>query len=60
MLAEIGTVLTQFLTWVGQVVTALTSTDGSLAALLPLFVLGIGISVFMVIFKAIRKVTWGA
>lgn len=60
MLAEISTVLTQFLTWVGQVVTALTTTDGALAALLPLFVLGIGISVFMVIFKAIRKVTWGA
>lgn len=60
MLAEISTVLTQFLTWVGQVVTALTTADGALAALLPLFVLGIGISVFMVIFKAIRKVTWGA
>lgn len=60
MLAQIGTVLTQFINWVGEIVTSLTGTDGALAPLLPLFCIGIAISVFMVIFKAIRKVTWGA
>ena len=42
------------------VVTALTTTGGDLYALLPLFAIGIAVSVFMVAFKAIRKVTWGA
>lgn len=60
MLENIGAVLTQFITWMGQVVSALTSDGGSLQPLLPLFAIGIAVSVFMVIFKAIRKVTWGA
>lgn len=60
MLAEIGTVLTEFISWIGEVVTALTTTGGGLYALLPLFAIGIAVSVFMVAFKAIRKVTWGA
>lgn len=60
MLEQIGTVLTQFISWIGEVVTALTTTNGDLYALLPLFAIGIAVSVFMVAFKAIRKVTWGA
>lgn len=60
MLEQIGTVLTQFIGWIGDVVTALTTTGGDLYALLPLFAIGIAVSVFMVAFKAIRKVTWGA
>lgn len=60
MLEQIGTVLTQFISWIGEVVTALTTTGGDLYALLPLFAIGIAVSVFMVAFKAIRKVTWGA
>lgn len=60
MLESIGTVLTQFVQWMGQVVVALTSDGGALQPLLPLFAIGIAISVFMVIFKAIKSVTWGA
>lgn len=60
MLENIGAVLTQFIQWMGQVVSALTSDGGALQPLLPLFAIGIAVSVFMVIFKAIRKVTWGA
>lgn len=60
MLEQIGTVLTEFISWIGEVVTALTTTGGALYALLPLFAIGIAVSVFMVAFKAIRKVTWGA
>ena len=48
MLAEIGNVLTQFISWIGEVVTALTTTGGDLYALLPLFAIGIAVSVFMV------------
>lgn len=59
MLTTISNVLTSFIAWFGQVISALMG-DGVLHELLPLFCLGIGISVFMVIMKAIRKVTWGA
>lgn len=60
MLEQIGTVLTQFISWIGEIVTALTTTGGDLYSLLPLFAIGIAVSVFMVAFKAIRRVTWGA
>lgn len=66
MLEQVGVVLTKFIAWVGQIVNALITAggdgvaQGALYSLLPLFAIGIGISVFMVAFKAIRKVTWGA
>ena len=61
MWAAITTAFTNFISMVGTLVTALTdSTDGALYGLLPLFAIGIAISIFMVGFKAIRKVTWGA
>lgn len=56
----ITTAFTSFVSMVGELVTALTGTNGALAGLLPLFAIGIAISIFMVGFKAIRKVTWGA
>lgn len=56
----ITTAFTAFIGMVGELVTALTGSSGALAGLLPLFAIGIAISIFMVGFKAIRKVTWGA
>lgn len=58
MLDSISTMFTQVITWIGEFVTALTT--GSLSGLLPLFSIGIGISLAMVIMKLIRKITWGA
>lgn len=61
MLQAIGDVLTAFIGYVGDIVTSLlTAETGALNPLLPLFAIGIAVSVFMVAFKAIRKVTWGA
>ena len=60
MLEAVGTALTNVLGWVGEVVSSLTAAEGDLSALLPLFAIGIGVSVFMFAMKAIRKVTWGA
>lgn len=60
MIEAVGTALTNVLGWVGEVVSALTTAEGSLGALLPLFAIGIGASLFMFAMKAIRKVTWGA
>lgn len=60
MWAAIQTAFTSFIGMVGDLVSALTGTTGALNGLLPLFAIGIAISIFMVGFKAIRKVTWGA
>lgn len=61
MWAAIQTAFTSFIGMVGELVTALTdSTNGTLNGLLPLFAIGIAISIFMVSMKAIRRVTWGA
>lgn len=59
MIDSIKETFTQIITWIGEFVTALTATDGTLAPLLPLFAIGIGISLAMVIMKLIRKITWG-
>lgn len=58
MLAQLSSMFTQVIAWIGEFVTALTS--GDMAGLLPLFVIGIAVSLAMVIMKLIRKVTWGA
>lgn len=56
----VTTAFTNFITMIGTLVDALVGENGALAGLLPLFVVGIAISIFMVGFKAIRKITWGA
>lgn len=60
MLEQLATVFTEIIKWVGEFVSALTAEGGSLAGLLPLLVLGIGISLVMVCVKIVRKITWGA
>lgn len=44
MLAAVTDAISQVITWVGTVITALTGTNGALAPLLPLFAIGIAIS----------------
>ncbi len=48
MWAAIQTAFTSFIGMVGELVTALTDAQGSLSGLLPLFAIGIAISIFMV------------
>ena len=47
MLTEVGTALTSVIGWVGDVVTALTTSTGALYALLPLLAVGIAVSALM-------------
>lgn len=58
LLTTLGTVFTQIVTWVGNVISAL-KTGGAWADLTELFLIGIGISIAMVAVKIIRKVVWG-
>lgn len=44
MLEAVTTAITTVISWVGSVITALTSSTGALAPLLPLFAIGIAIS----------------
>lgn len=60
MLEAVTSALTTVISWVGSVVTALTSTDGALSALLPLLAVGVAISALMLGIKAIKSFIWGA
>lgn len=59
MLEQVTTALGTVISWVGTVVEALTTTDGDLAALLPLLAIGIAISALMLGVKAIKSFAWG-
>lgn len=59
MMEAVTTALTTVIDWVGTVVSALTSTDGKLSALLPLMAIGIAISALMLGVKAIKSFAWG-
>ena len=60
MIAAIGDGLTAVIGWVGDVVSALTGTDGALTALLPLLGIGIACSALMFGVKVIKGMIWGA
>lgn len=60
MLEAVGSGITTVIGWIGQVIDALTTTEGDLAALLPLFAIGIAISAILFGIRAIKSVIWGA
>ena len=60
MLAAVNSGLTNVISWIGTVITAITGESGALAPLLPLFAIGIAISVVFLGVKAIRSIVWGA
>lgn len=61
MITALGSVFSSLIGWVGDFITSLTdATDGALYGLLPLFAIGIGISLLLVCVKIVRKVVWGA
>lgn len=60
MLAAVTSAISEVITWVGTVITALTGSSGALAPLLPLFAIGIAISAVLLGVKIIKSVVWGA
>lgn len=60
MLEAVTSGLGAVIGWVGEVVSALTTTDGALSALLPLLAIGVSVSALMLGIKAIRSFIWGA
>ena len=57
-MGAVSEALTVVIGWIGDVITALLS--GELSALLPLFAIGIVVSVIMLGTRVIRSFTWGA
>ena len=47
MIEAIGNAFTGVIGWVGEFVTALTGAEGALKDLLPVFVIGIGVSLLL-------------
>lgn len=60
MLAAVTDALATVITWVGTVITSIVSTTGELYSLLPLFAVGIAISVLLFGIRAIKSIVWGA
>lgn len=59
MMEAVTSALTTVIGWVGTVVSALTTSEGQLSALLPLMAIGIAISALMLGVKAIKSFAWG-
>lgn len=60
MLEAVGSGITTVIGWIGSVIDALVTTEGELAALLPLFAVGIAISAILLGVKIVRSIVWGA
>lgn len=59
LLGQVGSALTEVVGWCGDVVTAVTTTEGALNPLLPLWAVGIGISAMMLGIRVMRGFAWG-
>lgn len=59
-MTEITSGVTQLITLMGNVVTALFGETGAFAPLLPYFALSIAVSVILLGIKGIRSLVWGA
>ena len=60
MLSAVTSGLETVIDWIGTVISAIVGTDGALKELLPLFAVGIAISVVFLGVKAIKSIVWGA
>lgn len=66
MISALKSVFTFIISSVGEVVTALVTAGsdgvgkGALYDLLPLFCIGVAVSLFGICFKNIRRICWGA
>lgn len=58
MLEAVSSGITTVIGWVGDVVEALVGTDGALAALLPLFAIGVAVSAILLGIKIVRGLIW--
>lgn len=58
-LSDVGSTLTEVMSWVGQVLTALIGSSGSLGAIWPFVLIGFSVSIIMLAIKVMRSFSWG-
>ena len=58
-MTEIGTVVTEVISWIGDVVTALLGEAGAWAPIWPYFIVGIGISLVSFAVVMVSRLVWG-
>lgn len=59
MLETIGDGVTNVISWVGEVVTALFGASGAMSALLPIVGVAVGIGIIGFGIRTIKNVVWG-
>lgn len=59
MLAAIGSGVTEVISWGGEVLTAITGTDGAFAAVLPVIGISIGLGIVGWGIATIKSLVWG-
>lgn len=60
MLEAVTSGITSVISWIGSVITALTTETGALHALLPMLAIGIAISAVLLGIRCIKTLVWGA
>ena len=60
LVSAVTDALSSVFSWIGTFISQLTSDSGSLHALLPLFAVGIAISVILLGIKVVKSIVWGA
>lgn len=60
LISAVTAAIETVISWLGTVLTALTSADGALSVLLPLLAVGIVVSVILLTIKIVRSFSWGA
>lgn len=60
MLEAVTSAISTVITWVGTVITSMTTEAGALAPLLPLFAIGVAISAVLLGVRVIKSIIWGA
>lgn len=56
---SVADALSQYITWLGSVLTALLGSDGALNALWPLAAMGIAASLIFIVIRIVKNFAWG-
>ena len=56
---SVADALTQYISWLGSVISALLGSDGALNALWPLAAMGIAASLIFIVVRLVKSFAWG-
>jgi hypothetical protein len=56
---SVGAALTQYIEWLGTVITALLGSGGALRSLWPLAAMGIAATLIFIVVRLVKSFAWG-